>query len=270
MHAGARLLAGEREPAGGWARGGRRIWATPRGGKAEPRDCRCNLRRVEDAAFVVPVFNEATVIGTVIKEISRCGAFVVCVNDGSTDGSHDEILSAGAYLVDHPINMGQGAALQTGIEFARMLPGVRRFVTFDADGQHRVQDALKMLDVLDESGVDIVLGSRFLGEVNGASLMRRTVLKMAVQFSNATAGVKLTDAHNGLRAFNRHVADTLRIKASDMTHASEIIEIISRNGYSYLEVPVTIDYTEYSISKGQSLLNAVNIAFDTLLRKVSR
>ena len=84
---------------------------------------------------------------------------------------------------------------------------------------------------------------------------------MAVQFSNATSGVKLTDAHNGLRAFNRHVADTMRIKTSDMTHASEIIEIISKNRYSYVEVPVTIDYTEYSTSKGQSVLNAVNIVF---------
>jgi glycosyltransferase involved in cell wall biosynthesis len=227
------------------------------------------VRGVEDAAFVVPVFNEAEVIGSVVKDLLTHGAHVVCVNDGSTDGSHDEILNAGAYLVNHPINMGQGAALQTGIEFARMLPGVRRFVTFDADGQHRVEDALRMLAVLDETGVDIVLGSRFLGEVNGASALRRAVLKMAVRFSNATSGVKLTDAHNGLRAFNRHVADTMRITTSDMTHASEIIEIISRNGYTYLEVPVTIDYTEYSTQKAQPVLNAVNIAFDTLLRKVS-
>jgi glycosyltransferase involved in cell wall biosynthesis len=227
------------------------------------------VRRVEDAAFVVPVFNEAEVIGSVVKEILTHCPHVVCVNDGSTDGSHDEILNAGAFLVNHPINMGQGAALQTGIEFARMLPGVRRFVTFDADGQHRLEDALRMLDTLDETDVDIVLGSRFLGEINGASLLRRTVLRMAVQFTNATSGVRLTDAHNGLRAFNRHVADTMRITSSDMTHASEIIELINRNGYKYVEVPVTIEYTQYSMTKGQSVLNAVNIAFDTLLRKLS-
>jgi glycosyltransferase involved in cell wall biosynthesis len=224
---------------------------------------------VEDAAFVVPVFNEAEVIGSVIKEILTACPHVVCVNDGSTDGSHDEILNAGAFLVNHPINMGQGASLQTGIEFARMLPGVRRFVTFDADGQHRLEDALRMLDTLDDTDVDIVLGSRFLGEINGASLLRRTVLRMAVQFTNATSGVRLTDAHNGLRAFNRHVADTMRITSSDMTHASEIIELINRNGYKYVEVPVTIEYTQYSMTKGQSVLNAVNIAFDTLLRKLS-
>jgi glycosyltransferase involved in cell wall biosynthesis len=224
---------------------------------------------VDDAAFVVPVYNEAPVIGSVIKEILVRCPHVVCVNDGSTDNSQDEILNAGAYLVNHPINMGQGAALQTGIEFARMLPGVRRLVTFDADGQHRVEDAMRMLDILEDTGVDIVLGSRFLGEVNGASVLRRTVLKLAVQFTNATTGVKLTDAHNGLRALNRHVADTLRITASDMTHASEIIDLIARNGYDYVEVPVTINYTDYSMTKGQSVINAVNIAFDTLLRKLS-
>lgn len=224
---------------------------------------------MENVAFVVPVYNEGSVIGGVVKEILEHCPHVVCVNDGSTDTSAAEIIGAGAYLVDHPINMGQGAALQTGIEFARLLPGVTRFVTFDADGQHRVEDALSMLHTLDTTDVDIVLGSRFRGSTEGMSRMKRTVLKMAVRFTNLTSGIKLTDAHNGLRAFNRHVADTLEITAPDMTHASEIIELISRNGYSYVEVPVTIDYTDYSVTKGQPVLNAVNIAFDTLLRKVS-
>lgn len=227
------------------------------------------MNRVEDVAFVVPVYNEGQVIGSVIKEILEHCPVVVCVNDGSRDSSAAEIVNAGGYLVDHPINMGQGAALQTGLEFARLLPGVERFVTFDADGQHRVEDALHMLETLETEGVDIVLGSRFRGRTSGMSSLKKAVLKMAVRFTNFTSGVKLTDAHNGLRAFNRHVADTIEITAPDMTHASEIIELISRNGYSYVEVPVTIDYTEYSVQKGQPVLNAVNIAVDTLLRKVS-
>ena len=226
--------------------------------------------RVRDVAFVVPVYNEAEVIGSVVAGILESCPNVVCVNDGSADASADEILKAGAYLVNHPINMGQGAALQTGIEFARMLPGVSRFVTFDADGQHRVEDAVRMLRVLDSADVDIVLGSRFLGSAVGASRFKRMLLKAAVRFSNVTSGVRLTDAHNGLRVFNRHVADTLRITAPDMTHASEIIELIARNKYRFVEVAVTIDYSDYSTAKGQPAVNAVNIAFDTLLRKVSR
>lgn len=225
---------------------------------------------MKDVAFVVPVYNEAQVIGTVIKAIQAVTPHVVCVNDGSTDASAAEILKAGAYLVDHPINMGQGAALQTGIEFARLLPGVERFVTFDADGQHVIDDAVRMLVTLEAGDLDIVLGSRFLGASVGASPFRKALLRLAVRFSNLTSGIRLTDAHNGLRAFNRHVADTIEITAPDMTHASEIIELIARNGYRYREVPVTIHYTAYSVAKGQAGMNAVNIAVDTLLRKVGR
>lgn len=225
---------------------------------------------MEDVAFVVPVYNEGQVIGGVIKEVLEHCPHVVCVNDGSTDNSAAEIVAAGAFLVDHPINMGQGAALQTGIEFARLIPGVRRYVTFDADGQHRTEDAMRMLEILALGEADIVLGSRFLGRAEGVSPVKKAILKLAVRFTNATSGIKLTDAHNGLRVFNQHVAETLDITAPDMTHASEIVELISRNRYRYLEVPVTIHYTEYSVSKGQPVLNAVNIAVDTLLRKVSR
>lgn len=225
---------------------------------------------MRDVAFVVPVYNEAEVIGDVIASIKTVTPHVVCVNDGSTDTSVTEILRAGAYLVDHPINMGQGAALQTGIEFARVLPGVQRFVTFDADGQHAVDDAVRMLTLLEVGDLDIVLGSRFLGASIGASRFRTALLRAAVRFSNVTSGVPLTDAHNGLRVFNRHVADTIEITAPDMTHASEIIELIARNGYRYREVPVTIHYTAYSLAKGQASVNAVNIAVDTLLRKVGR
>jgi glycosyltransferase involved in cell wall biosynthesis len=225
---------------------------------------------VNDVAFVVPVYNEASVIADVVADIRTVTPYVVCVNDGSRDGSAAAIVRAGGYLVDHPINMGQGAALQTGIEFARALPHIQRFVTFDADGQHLVTDAVRMLELLESNDLDIVLGSRFLGDVVGAGHGKRALLKAAVKFSNLTSGIRLTDAHNGLRAFNRHVAETMEITAPDMTHASEIIELIAANNYRYREVPVTIHYTDYSTSKGQASVNAVNIAVDTLLRRVTR
>ncbi len=225
---------------------------------------------MNDVAFVVPVYNEASVIADVIADIRTVTPYVVCVNDGSRDASAAAIVQAGGYLVDHPINMGQGAALQTGIEFARALPHIQRFVTFDADGQHLVSDAVRMLELLETGDLDIVLGSRFLGEAIGAARGKKVLLKAAVKFSNLTSGIRLTDAHNGLRAFNRHVAETMEITAPDMTHASEIIELIATNEYRYREVPVTIHYTDYSTSKGQASVNAVNIAVDTLLRRVTR
>lgn len=224
-----------------------------------------------DVAFVIPVYNEAAVVRGVVDRVLQQYRHVVCVNDFSRDASASEIAATGAYLVNHPINMGQGAALQTGIEFARDLPGVEYFVTYDADGQHRLEDVATMLETIEREGVDIVLGSRFLGqEAVDMPRSKRTVLKLAVAFSNSVSGIKLTDTHNGLRVFNRHVAETMQITLPDMAHASEILEIMRRNRYTYTEVPVTIVYTDYSRGKGQSVINAVNIAVDTILRKLSR
>jgi glycosyltransferase involved in cell wall biosynthesis len=222
-----------------------------------------------DTAFIIPAYNESEVIVSVISSLSNKFKYIVCVNDGSTDDTSAKLHSTKAHVIDHPINMGQGAALQTGIEFARQLP-VNYFVTFDADGQHRLKDAEAMVKELESNKFDIVLGSRFLGSTIGMKKSKERILKLAIQFSNFTSGVKLTDTHNGLRAFNRHVAETMQITMPDMTHASEILEIISAQKYRYKEIPVTIEYTEYSRAKGQSLINAVNISFDTILRKLTK
>lgn len=223
----------------------------------------------ERVAVIIPVYNEGKVIKSIIDKVLKEYKYVVCINDGSSDNSREEILKTKAYFVDHPINMGQGAALQTGIEFARSLP-VEYFVTYDADGQHRLEDVREMIRTIKRDKTDFVLGSRFLGkEAVNMPKIKRIILKMAIRFSNITSGVKLTDTHNGLRVFNRKVANSIQITLPDMAHASEILEIIYRNKYTYTEVPVVIEYTDYSRGKGQSIINAVNIAFDTLLRKVS-
>jgi ADP-ribose pyrophosphatase YjhB (NUDIX family) len=228
------------------------------------------LGQCAKAVFIIPVYNEAQVIESVVNSVLKHYSNVVCVNDGSRDTSSDQILKTRAYLIEHPINMGQGAALQTGIEFARLLPGVKYFVTFDADGQHRLEDVQSMLRDMKKGDYDIILGSRFLGKAVGISRSKFIVLKLAILFSNFTSGVKLTDTHNGLRVFNRRVAEEIQITIPDMAHASEILEIIAQNRYRYKEAPVTIEYTDYSRSKGQSLINAVNIGFDTLLRKLTK
>lgn len=224
---------------------------------------------VENAAVIIPVYNESKVIKGVLDKVLKNFKHVVCVNDGSSDNSSSEISKTKAYLVEHPINMGQGAALQTGIEFARGLP-VDYFVTFDADGQHRISDVKTMLNEIRKGKHDIILGSRFMGDAIGMKTSKLLVLKLAIKFSNITSGLKLTDTHNGLRVFNRNVAEELQITLPDMAHASEILEIIADKKYRYKEVPVTIEYSDYSRAKGQSIINAVNIGFDTLLRKITK
>lgn len=224
-----------------------------------------------DVAVVIPVYNEEPVVRGVVESVRAEYEHVVCVDDASLDGSAAEIAVTGAYLLNHPINMGQGAALQTGIEFTRRLPGIRYVVTFDADGQHRLEDVAAMLRTIEDRGADVVLGSRFLGkEPVDMPRVKRWVLRLALAFSNAVSRVKLTDTHNGLRVFTRRVANEIQITMPDMSHASEILDIIAARGYSYVEVPVCVSYTDYSRSKGQPVINALNVAFDILLRKLGR
>ena len=191
---------------------------------------------------------------------------MVCVDDGSQDGSAAVAEAAGASVVRHPFNLGQGAALKTGIDYALRDPQMRQIVTFDADGQHQVDDAAEMIAKRESEGVDVVLGSRFLDARTRPGLLKRAVLRGAVWYSNLTSGVKLTDAHNGLRVIGREACEKIAIEQNRMAHASEIVEEIGRHRFRVAEHPVHILYTDYSRSKGQSVLNSVNIVIDMLFR----
>ena len=224
--------------------------------------------RYPDVWIVVPAYNEAAVIGEVIADLRSVFDHVVCVDDGSQDDTGAVALRAGAHLVSHPVNLGQGAAIQTGIEYARSQPGAEVFVTFDADGQHRVKDVMRMIDKLTAEDVDIVIGTRFAdqGVHSEVPVLKRIVLRTAVWLSPRSRRLNLSDAHNGLRVFNRKVAGGLDIAMSGMGHASEIIALVDENNWRVTEEPVEILYTDYSKSKGQPLVNGVNIVFDVFLR----
>lgn len=221
--------------------------------------------RNRDVWLIVPCFNEGTVIEEVLSTARETFPNIVAVDDGSMDESAAAIHHAGAHLVRHPVNLGQGAAIQTGVEYARAQPGARYFVTFDADGQHQVKDVLAMVRRLRTEPVDIVVGTRFgrpRGENDQVPLIKRFVLKTVVLLSPRTRRLGLTDAHNGLRVFNRRVAEALNLRMNGMSHASEFVELMDANGWRVAEQPVDILYTEYSMSKGQSLLNGINILSD--------
>lgn len=223
-----------------------------------------------DVWLLVPVYNEAPVIAAVMTNAMQTFPNVVCVDDGSRDGSADQILTTGAHLVRHPVNLGQGAAVQTGVEYARRSPGAQYFVTFDADGQHQVDDVLRMVHRLRTEPLDIVVGTRFHGDVTHIPKLKRVVLKTAVMLSPRGRRLGLTDSHNGLRAFNRTVAMGMDITSNGMGHAPEIVEMIDEKGWRVAEEPVTILYSDYSMAKGQSLLNGVNIVFDSAVRRNRR
>ncbi len=219
--------------------------------------------------IAMPAFNEAPVIGEVIASLRRAGHEVVVVDDGSSDGTADAALAAGAVVLRHAVNLGQGAALQTAIEYC-LGQGARYICTFDADGQHDPADIPRLFAAMKEKQADVVLGSRFLGQAPRMPASRRLLLKAAVAFMRLYGGLKLTDAHNGLRLFTRDAASRFEIRQARMAHASEMVRKCHKAGLRIIEVPCTIRYTDYSLSKGQGGLGSINILLDLFLERLHR
>ena len=219
--------------------------------------------------IVVAAFNEASVIGPIVADLVSRTYRVVVVDDGSQDATGQIARSAGATVITHPINSGQGAALQTGIKFS-LQQGADYIVTFDADGQHRASDIARLIDALVAQDAAYALGSRFLGSSRGMPYGRQFLLQAAIWFTRAVTGLSLTDTHNGLRAMTREGASRIALRQNRMAHASELLEQIAASGMRHVEVPVTIDYTEYSLAKGQRLSDSLAILFDLSAQKLHR
>jgi glycosyltransferase involved in cell wall biosynthesis len=223
-----------------------------------------------EAVWVVcPAYNEARTIGAVLAGLTAAGYQIVIVDDGSSDATCDIAAQHATAVIRHPVNLGQGAALKTGIDFA-LSRGAQAIVTFDSDGQHRASDVRHLLDALASRQADFALGSRFLSATQNTPLLRRLLLRAATLFTAAITGLRLTDTHNGLRAFTRRGALALNLRQDRMAHGSEILEEIARSGLAYVEVPVTIEYTEYSLAKGQKASDAIMILLDLFARKLHR
>lgn len=216
---------------------------------------------------VIAAYNEDSCLERVVREVRAAYPNVVVVDDGSTDDTFQAASRGATYTLRHAINRGQGAALQTGIEFA-LRQGADYVVTFDADGQHRVVDIAALVAPIVDGACEITLGSRFLGDAENIPPARRRMLRGAVLFTRVVNRVKLTDAHNGLRAFSRRAAGKIKITLDRMAHASELIDQIKDSGLPFQEVPVKIRYTQYSLDKGQSGRAAVRIVVQYLLGRI--
>lgn len=220
-------------------------------------------------AVVIAAYNEGSAIGPVVHGALAHAGWVIVVDDGSSDETLTVAHEAGAHVIRHPLNLGQGAALQTGIDYALKL-GASCIVTFDADGQHAAEEIVPMVEHLIATGSDVALGSRFLGRAVNMPRSKAVTLWLAVQFTRLTTGLKLTDTHNGFRALSRSAAQRLRIRQNRMAHASEILDQIARLKLRYAEFPVTITYTEYSVAKGQRILNSVSIVKDQVVGRLAK
>lgn len=219
---------------------------------------------------IVPCYNEGKVIRETISSLLKKDYSVVVVDDGSTDDTRKRIRDLPVHYLRHRVNLGQGAALQTGIDFARKKDAAY-MVTFDADGQHDADDINGMYEALLSNNADFVLGSRFLpGSKSNISRSRSFVLNLARYVNYLVSGILLSDAANGLRLFTSHGANMIRLTENKMAHATQFQMLIARNKIRYCEYPNSIRYNDYSKSKGLRNVDGLKIFFEIFLYKIFR
>ena len=223
-----------------------------------------------DVCVIVAAYNEGSVISDTLASLAGTRFRIIVVDDGSTDDTAQRAHRAGATVLRHSCNLGQGAALQTGISYALQQPDTAYVVTFDADGQHDAADIPRLLAPLVSGESDVALASRFAPGSVAVDIPagKRLLLRLAIALARATTGLALTDTHNGLRAFTAPGARQISISQNRMAHASEILSQIATRKLRYREVPASVRYTAYSRSKGQPLSNGLNILWDILMARI--
>jgi glycosyltransferase involved in cell wall biosynthesis len=222
---------------------------------------------MENAWVVIAAYNEEKNIPHVVSGLLKAGyKNVVVVDDGSKDSTADHALRAGATALQHVVNRGQGASLKTGIDYA-LQQGADIIVTFDADGQHRIEDLPAIIKPVEMGVSDITFGSRFIRKTQ-VPLIRKVLLKGSVLVLFLFYGIRMTDAHNGFRAMSRRAAEQINITADRMAHASEFVEETKRLGLRYKEIPVTIKYTDETLRRGHgSFRQALNILYTMIVKR---
>jgi len=215
--------------------------------------------------IIIPCYNEAETIAQVVRRAKDYGQVVV-IDDGSVDNSASLAKEGGAVVLSHFINLGMGAALETGDSYA-LKNYADLVVHFDADGQHQAEEIPELVKAIVDGGFDVVLGSRFLKNNDQVPFFKKwLLLKPAIIFQNWLFRIKLTDAHNGFRALSKKALSKIKISQAGMAHGSEIIEQIKLNGLSYREVPVTIIYREF----GQGFAGGLKILRDLIFGKINK
>ena len=223
--------------------------------------------RFNEIYVVIPVFNESYTVQSVLEDLLKYTNNIIIVDDGSTDNTYNIIKNLNVKILRHFNNLGQGAALRTGIEFC-IENKAKYILTFDADGQHQASDIPNMYNEIIVNKLDIVLGSRFLGSAVDMPHAKYILLKIALFFTRIISNINLTDVHNGLRLFTLDTAMKLDLSENNMSHASSIIDSIKKKKLHFKEVPVNILYTPYSINKGQSYFEIIKTGMYIIKKKV--
>ncbi len=216
---------------------------------------------------VIPAYNEAGHVGDVVRATKAFVDEVVVVDDGSRDATAREATEAGARVYRHLINRGLGGGIATGLRAALSL-GADIIVTLDADGQHLPGEIGDVVMPIVRGEADFVIGSRLLNPV-GMPLVRRVANRIADLCTQILFGVRLNDSQSGFRAMRREVAQCIDIRTSRMEVSTEIAVEAARRGFRVKAVPITVIYTDYSLSKGQSFRVGLQTLAKLVLRRVA-
>jgi glycosyltransferase involved in cell wall biosynthesis len=219
---------------------------------------------------IVPAFNEGKAVKTTVEHLLAAGYRVVVVDDGSSDDTA-EVRHLPIVYLRHAVNLGQGAALETGMIYA-LRAGTDIAVHFDADGQHDCAQIERLTAPIVEGKADVVFGSRFLRKEDRAQVpwRKRILLRGGILISWAMTGMLLSDTHNGFRAMSRRALERVHLQENGFAHATEIMQRVREAGMRYSEVPITITYSEYSEKKGQRLSGSLSILFDLIMAKLTK
>ena len=214
-------------------------------------------------AAVVPVYNEnPEKLATVLANLKNYVEDIVVVDDGS---AFNYALHIPHYtLLKHEINRGQGAALQTGTDYA-IKHGAQIIVHIDGDGQHKPENILALIKPIQQGRADIVFGSKFLDKTNRIPWTKKNLIIPIARIINFLfSGLLLSDAHNGLRAFRADVSDKLYLSQDRMAHATEYLQLVKKNRLRYAEVGVNVNYHCY----GQNIDGGIKIVKELLTEKI--
>lgn len=220
--------------------------------------------------IVVPAYNEHLLIGQMLDEIqatftNKKSGEIIVVDDGSHDKTGLIAAHKGAVVIKHAINLGLGAALATGFQYA-LNNGCDYLITIDADKQHQAEDIWRLLDPLKANQADVVIGSRLLSKEK-MPLLRKVINYLSNLFTFFLYGVWTSDSQSGLRGFNKKALQKIHLQSQRMEVSSEIIGEIKRHGLRLAEIPIRPIYTTYSLNKGQRILNAPNVFWKLILQR---
>lgn len=216
--------------------------------------------------IIVPVFNEASVIENVLIDIKKQGYSNICmVNDGSTDNTKEIAEKHKVRILTHPINRGAGAAVQTGITYAKN-ENIQYAILMDGDGQHQPEDIENLVRCMQESGADIVIGNRFENSENDIPQRRIAYNRIANIFTNLICKKNYVDTQSGFRLLNRNAIEKLKLRNRDFGFCSEMIIEAEKLDLRIEETPIRVLYTKYSMAKGQNLREGVRTARSILWR----